>query len=97
MLTAGCKVEGMWWVQSFPGMPTSVWIAPWAAADSAAPPPRPRSTNAATTATAAPAIGPARYTQYAVQSPPTRSGPNVRAGFIDVPDIGLPHRPASAM
>ena len=32
-----------------------------------------------------------------VHSAPTRSGPNVRAGFIDVPEIGLPHSPASAM
>ena len=28
---------------------------------------------------------------------PTRSGPNVRAGFIDAPEIGLPQRPARAM
>ena len=28
---------------------------------------------------------------------PTRSGPNVLAGFIDAPEMGLPHRPASAM
>jgi hypothetical protein len=28
---------------------------------------------------------------------PTRSGPKVRAGFIDAPDIGLPHKPARAM
>ena len=26
-----------------------------------------------------------------------RSGPNVRAGFIDAPEIGLPHNPAKAM
>ena len=26
-----------------------------------------------------------------------RSGPNVRAGFIDAPEIGLPHSPAKAM
>ena len=65
--------------------------------DPALPPPYPRNTKAQSTAAAAPAIGPATYTQYAVQSRPTRSGPKVRAGFIDVPEIGLPHRPASAM
>ena len=42
-------------------------------------------------------IGPATYTQYEVKSALTGSGPKVRAGFIDAPEIGLPHRPASAM
>ena len=46
---------------------------------------------------AAPASGPATYTQYEVKSAPMTSGPNVRAGFIDVPEMGLPQRPASAM
>jgi len=32
-----------------------------------------------------------------VKSVATRFGPNVRAGFIDAPEIGLPHSPASAI
>jgi RecA-family ATPase len=32
-----------------------------------------------------------------VEVAPTASGPNVRAGFIDAPEMGLPHSPASAM
>jgi len=40
--------------------------------------------------------GPARYAQYAVQSPPTSAGPNDRAGFIEVPLTGAAHSPASA-
>jgi len=32
-----------------------------------------------------------------VNERPTRSGPNVLAGFMDAPEIGLPHSPASAM
>ena len=58
--------------------------APCAAAEPARPPPRPRSTNANPTAIAAPSSGPATYTQYALKSAPTRSGPKVRAGFSDV-------------
>jgi len=31
------------------------------------------------------------------EQPEGRSGPNVRPGFIDAPEIGLPHKPAKAM
>ena len=39
----------------------------------------------------------ATYTQYAWKLAATASGPNVRAGFIEAPEIGLPQSPASAM
>jgi hypothetical protein len=49
------------------------------------------------TAITAPASGPATYTQYPVKVVLARSGPKVRAGFIEAPEMGLPHRPARAM
>src|SRR4029077_12465503 len=81
----------------FFGCLTSVKRFPCAAAEPARPPPAPRSNHAAPTARTAPTSGPATYTQKLVKSVATKFGPNVRAGFIDAPEIGLPHSPASAM
>ena len=76
---------------------TSVNSAPWAAPEPLRPALAPRRTNATATGSVPPTIGPATYTQQSVNLPPTRSGPNVRAGFIGAPEIGLPHNPARAM
>lgn len=82
--------------QRWSGRLAFVNSAPCAAREPDSPPPRPLSTNATPTARVAPISGPATYTQYELKLAPTASGPKVRAGFIDAPEIGLAHRPASA-
>src|SRR5664280_2207584 len=84
-------------LQGSSGFWTSVDRTPWAALEPARPPPGPRSTHAPPTATRAPASGPATHAQERLKSRPTRSGPKVRTGFIDAPEIGRPNEVANPM
>src|SRR5580704_16544025 len=68
------------------------WAAPasWARAG-------PRSTCATPTAMTAPATGPIRYTHQVDRLPMARSGPKLRAGFIEAPSNGPPMVPQAMM
>src|SRR5215469_8193404 len=57
----------------------------------------PRSTCATPTASTAPATGPIRYTHQVDRFPRARSGPKLRAGFIEAPSYGPPIVPQPRM